>query len=633
MMNTAALGIRSRLMRLTLVAGAVGLVRCDSQGGDLAGPSQQLGDAHLVVSDLITLESLASNASAAEATMSITAADVSVAYVSLVQGSVPRGVTAQITNTRSGFTTASPIINGAVDAVAVPAATGDTVQVIATDSSGTRRDFVDFVKRRVPPVVVRSGAGTGRTDTPLLLVVSISFSEPIAASSVAPSTVRVVLGGQPVDGTLALSPDGLRVDFEPAAPLVPSSTYEIVVSGVRDLGGQSLQEDYHSTFTTEASADTLTFASVSAGGDHTCGATETGAVYCWGANSNGQLGIGDVVNRAVPTRIDSPEAFSYIEADGPRSCGLSTADETMCWGDIGLWAGDASPHIFKHPRPIFTPWSTAANEAYVALTLGSSRICALDAGGEATCIGAYLISSGSWLHIYREAEDPAHAHGLSVMLNGMTFRQIRLGAEHGCGITSSGVTHCWGANPHGELGDGSTQWSIRIPSGDSLIFSAPPVSGGIGFTALSLGGRSGYDSHSCGLADGKVYCWGSNRLGQLGAGTISGSNAPVPVTLEGVATTIAAGVFHTCAITTAGEAYCWGGNSSGQLGDGTLTDRNTPALVAGELKWVSISAGDGHTCGRTVDGLAYCWGRNLAGQLGNGRQLSERTPVKVLLQH
>lgn len=47
----------------------------------------------------------------------------------------------------------------------------------------------------------------------------------------------------------------------------------------------------------------LTFASISAGSQHTCGLTSSGALFCWGSNEDGALGDGTGTNRAVPTRV------------------------------------------------------------------------------------------------------------------------------------------------------------------------------------------------------------------------------------------------------------------------------------------------------------------------------------------
>jgi hypothetical protein len=48
----------------------------------------------------------------------------------------------------------------------------------------------------------------------------------------------------------------------------------------------------------------LSFVAISASGQHTCGLTSTGALFCWGRNEDGELGDGTVVNRAVPTRVE-----------------------------------------------------------------------------------------------------------------------------------------------------------------------------------------------------------------------------------------------------------------------------------------------------------------------------------------
>ena len=43
--------------------------------------------------------------------------------------------------------------------------------------------------------------------------------------------------------------------------------------------------------------------SVSAGDLHTCAVLRNGILVCWGANSNGELGIGDTTNMCVPTAV------------------------------------------------------------------------------------------------------------------------------------------------------------------------------------------------------------------------------------------------------------------------------------------------------------------------------------------
>jgi alpha-tubulin suppressor-like RCC1 family protein len=166
---------------------------------------------------------------------------------------------------------------------------------------------------------------------------------------------------------------------------------------------------------------------------------------------------------------------------------------------------------------------------------------------------------------------------------------------------------------------------------------------------ISLG-----DLHSCALdSHGSVVCWGDNRVGQLGTGSIVGpddcsdpnlvhpacAKTPVAVSsLTGVSY-ITAGNAHTCALLVDGTVKCWGANNYGQLGIGTTTGpatcymgeacSPTPVSVPNLAGVIAISAGASHTCAVLSDGSVRCWGWNIYGQLGDGTTQDSATPVAV----
>jgi alpha-tubulin suppressor-like RCC1 family protein len=95
------------------------------------------------------------------------------------------------------------------------------------------------------------------------------------------------------------------------------------------------------------------------------------------------------------------------------------------------------------------------------------------------------------------------------------------------------------------------------------------------------------------------------------------------------ATSIAAGLAHTCAVQAGGAAFCWGAGGNFQLGDGGGADRLLPTPVAGGVAFARIAAAVKHTCGVAADGKAWCWGGNFSGQLGDGTRQNRLVPTAV----
>jgi alpha-tubulin suppressor-like RCC1 family protein len=131
------------------------------------------------------------------------------------------------------------------------------------------------------------------------------------------------------------------------------------------------------------------------------------------------------------------------------------------------------------------------------------------------------------------------------------------------------------------------------------------------------------------LSDGNVSCWGSNSSGQLGTGLLTPGTSPSPVLAKGVsgAITVAAGQFHTCAISSSLE--CWGANGSGQVGDGNTQPNEPDPKGIGVSNPTLVAGGGSHTCAVGSNGLS-CWGANFAGQLGLGANPGPIDPTKPI---
>ncbi len=195
---------------------------------------------------------------------------------------------------------------------------------------------------------------------------------------------------------------------------------------------------------------------------------------------------------------------------------------------------------------------------------------------------------------------------------------IAAGRSHTCALTSAGGVACWGSNSFGQLGDGASTQRLTPMAVSGLASGVAAITAGV--------------YHSCALTSaGGVQCWGYNGYGQLGDGTQTNRLTPVAVSgLSSGVAAIAAGAYHTCALTTGGAVLCWGYNGYGQLGDGSTTQRLTPVWVSGLTSGVAaIAAGGYHSCALTSAGWALCWGENYDGQLGDGSFTDRLTPVGV----
>jgi alpha-tubulin suppressor-like RCC1 family protein len=139
---------------------------------------------------------------------------------------------------------------------------------------------------------------------------------------------------------------------------------------------------------------------------------------------------------------------------------------------------------------------------------------------------------------------------------------------------------------------------------------------------------AGSSVSTCGLLEtGRIMCWGNNQFGYLGDGTIKDREQPTSVIgLDDVVIVkVSMNSRPTCALSEDGRVFCWGDNRTGAIGNGTLSQREpTPSEVVDLPESITaISAGGEHVCAVGESGAIYCWGRNYYGQLGDGRGLED----------
>lgn len=350
---------------------------------------------------------------------------------------------------------------------------------------------------------------------------------------------------------------------------------------------------------------------VEAGLAFTCARLADGRIYCWGADAVGQLGNGAGGASGTPGPVMGITTAIDLSVGEVHACAVLSDGTVRCWGDNGRrQLGDGTTtnsHV-----PVAAAGITDAR----AVAAGGEHTCVLRATGRVACWGrdnAGQLGDGTIGGDRSTAVD---------VVTGARVIAVAAGSLHTCAVLGSGEVRCWGENGGRQLGDGTTTDS-GTPVRAGTIGDATGLTAGDDFTcALRTSGG------------GTLECWGANDHGQLGDGTTTGRGTLAAVqtndgrTLSGVLSASAA-TDHTCA-RTATAVWCWGLNASGRLGDGSTTERLVAFQVGGAaLNTLDVAAGGEHSCAALSAGGVSCWGENGSGQLGDGTTTDHSNPTPV----
>ncbi len=327
-----------------------------------------------------------------------------------------------------------------------------------------------------------------------------------------------------------------------------------------------------------------------AGSGYSCVVASDDLMYCWGDNAKGQLGNNSITQSSTPTAVYTGDVLSGLTIKSmalarDSACVIASDDEAYCWGhnESGQLGNGSTTTSLKPVKVDTTGILNGKN--LVAISAGTSHVCALDSDGVAYCWGDNLnraLGNQSVTAAYSNIPVAVSNQG---PLSGKKIKSISAGERFTCVVADDDHAYCWGLNDRGQLGGGVAASESFVPVKVYADILADKT-----VTSLSTG-----TYHSCLLAsDKKVYCWGWNNVGQLGNGEKSsnqvGSNVPVRVisdkALNGKeSTSLAVGIYNNCVIAD-DQAYCWGENPRGQLGNNTTIDSYEPTPMFSTLSYL-----------------------------------------------
>lgn len=324
-----------------------------------------------------------------------------------------------------------------------------------------------------------------------------------------------------------------------------------------------------------------------AGSHHACAIAGDGRLFCWGRNSRGQTGAGlpIALDVTAPVHVATLSGVAAGAGGGAHSCAVTRGGDVYCWGENAN--GQLGNGVIGGYDAL--PLKVAGLAGVTAISTRQAHVCAL-VGGAVYCWGL-----NNWAQTGIGANTPSSVTWPTRVAGVEGAAGVAAGNHHACVLASDGTVSCWGRNTYGQLGAMllASTGAVTRPAAVAapLVFDAglgawaPEYAGALtGVVELAAGFY-----HTCALtAYGRVYCWGQNAADayQLGVAdaphacfSVPCSQAPVEVILDRPAAKLAAGPYHTCAIGLDGNAACWGGNAKGQTGDGTRATKPWPALL------------------------------------------------------
>lgn len=345
---------------------------------------------------------------------------------------------------------------------------------------------------------------------------------------------------------------------------------------------------------------------ISGGSRHSCAILDNGAVKCWGRNDSGQLGLGDTDSRGDElgemgdalgaVNLGTGRTAKALTGGTSHTCAILDNDSVKCWGknsagQLGLGDMDDRGDGAGEMGDALGTVNLGTGRTAKRLVSGSGHNCAILDNNSVKCWG---LNTAGQLGL-GDTDDRGNNAGEmgdslpSVNLGtGRTAKDLAAGATHTCAILDDDSVKCWGTNLFGQLGigDGTDRGNNAADMGNSL----PTVSLGTGRSAktLSLGWL-----HSCALLDDNlVKCWGANSDGQLGLGDTSNRGDGVGEMGDSLPTVnlgsgrsvkkLTLGANHGCALLDNDTLKCWGFNMSGQLGLGDTSGRGSAGGQMGD---------------------------------------------------
>ncbi|NYE62719.1 hypothetical protein FHW58_003938 [Duganella sp. 1224] len=289
--------------------------------------------------------------------------------------------------------------------------------------------------------------------------------------------------------------------------------------------------------------------------------TAGGTLWAWGLNSNGQLGLGDQVNRSVPTLIGKDTNWVGVWAGKYHVVALKSDGTLWAWGrNSEGQLGDLTLQV--RTAPVKVGGTDKTNTAtYTAASAGGTHTMAIAKDGSLWTWGDNTYGQlGNAAVSTTPVPTPAK-------IGSLTYNAVAAGATHSVAIDSTGKLWAWGNNGSGQVGNNAGSGTVSAPA---------QITTDSDWTIIAAGG-----AHTLAVrSNGTLWAWGANSDGQLGDGSGIDQISPIQVGADRTWVSISAGAGHSAGLKADNSLWTWGRNADGQLGNGKTVISAVPVSIS-----------------------------------------------------
>jgi alpha-tubulin suppressor-like RCC1 family protein len=347
-------------------------------------------------------------------------------------------------------------------------------------------------------------------------------------------------------------------------------------SNLRGVLGNNINKDISTPITTFAGGSN--WKQLCSAFDHVAAIKSDGTLWVWGNNSQGQLGINNILNRSTPvTTFAGGNNWKQVSCADRRTAAIKTDGSLWIWGYN--FSGELGTNNRVNYRTPVTTFAGGNNWKQVSLSgLGNLHVAAIKTDGTLWLWG--------W-NVYGQLGNndvTTRSTPVTTFAGGNNWKQVASGGSHTAAIKTDGTLWVWGNNYQSILG---------INSSTGQDYRSIPIT--------TFAGGNDWKQVSCGAiftsavkTNGSLWTWGFNSWGQLGINDTRIKSTPVTTFAGGNDwKQVACGGYHIAAIKTDGTLWTWGGNNSqGKLGINQDETKVTPVTTfAGGNNWKQVSAG------------------------------------------